>query len=305
MKFSFKSFAIGFACAALSLGAVTYANAAGDATIKACANKTTGVMRYISKGSCKKTETLLSWNQRGSQGLPGATGAKGETGAAGAKGDAGAAGAKGDAGAAGAKGEAGAAGTNGSSGTNGANTNSQIKNICGANGTTACAIGLKGPGGGIVFITPSTRGNTTGLFYEASPSTWASSAGNATSSWCSNTTGSLRFDTALFYPGVMEGAYKTAVMLGDCFSGAATLADEYTATVNDVVYGDWFLPSIGEMREMFNNRAAIGGLGSSVYWSSTEHSATSALTFGFDNNPGGPDVSGKANQHLVRPVRAF
>ena len=86
MKFSFKSFLIGFACAALSLGAVTYANAAGDKTLKACANKTTGVMRYISKGSCKKTETSLSWSQMGPQGLSGSTGAKGDTGAAGTNG---------------------------------------------------------------------------------------------------------------------------------------------------------------------------------------------------------------------------
>ena len=74
MKFSFKSFAIGFGCAALSLGAVTYANAATNATLKACANKTTGAMRYISKGSCKKTEKLLSWNQMGPQGSTGANG---------------------------------------------------------------------------------------------------------------------------------------------------------------------------------------------------------------------------------------
>jgi hypothetical protein len=93
MKFSFKSFAIGFACAALSLGAVTYANAASNGTLKACANKKTGVMSYISKGSCnKKTETSLSWNQMGPQGLPGAAGTNGT---AGAKGDTGAAGTSG------------------------------------------------------------------------------------------------------------------------------------------------------------------------------------------------------------------
>lgn len=86
MKFSFKSFAIGFGCAALSLGAVTYANAAGDATLKACANKKTGVMRYVSKGSCKKTETSLSWNQMGPQGVSGSAGAKGENGATGPSG---------------------------------------------------------------------------------------------------------------------------------------------------------------------------------------------------------------------------
>lgn len=89
MKFSFRSFAVGFGCAALSFGAVTYANAAGDATLKACANKTSGVMRYISKGSCKKTEKLLEWNQMGPQGLPGSDGTKGDTGTAGTNGIAG------------------------------------------------------------------------------------------------------------------------------------------------------------------------------------------------------------------------
>jgi hypothetical protein len=98
MKISLKSFVLGFGCAAISLGAVTYVNAAGDATIKACANKKSGAMRYISKGACRKTETSLSWNQIGPQGLPGSAGtigAKGETGAAGAKGDPGTAGTNG------------------------------------------------------------------------------------------------------------------------------------------------------------------------------------------------------------------
>lgn len=83
MKFSIKSFAIGFGCAALSIGAVTYASAASDATLKACANKSTGVMRYIAKGSCKKTETSLSWSQMGPQGLPGVAGPAGAVGAVG------------------------------------------------------------------------------------------------------------------------------------------------------------------------------------------------------------------------------
>ena len=81
-----SAFTLGVIITAASVGAVTYANAAGDATLKACANKTSGAMRYISKGSCKKTEKLLSWSQMGPQGLPGIDGAKGDTGAAGTNG---------------------------------------------------------------------------------------------------------------------------------------------------------------------------------------------------------------------------
>jgi hypothetical protein len=92
------AFTLGVVITAVSVGTVSFVNASSDATIKACANKKTGVMRYISKGKCKKTEKALSWNQMGPQGLPGSSGA---------------AGAKGDVGAAGAKGDVGAAGTNG------------------------------------------------------------------------------------------------------------------------------------------------------------------------------------------------
>jgi hypothetical protein len=101
------AFTLGVVITAVSVGAVSFVNAAGDATLKACANKKTGVMRHISKGSCnKKTETTLSWNQMGPQGLPGSSGT---------------AGAKGDTGTAGAKGDTGTAGTNGTTGTSGQN----------------------------------------------------------------------------------------------------------------------------------------------------------------------------------------
>lgn len=105
MKISFRFFVIGFGCAALSLGAVTYVNAAGNRTLKACASKQTGMMRYISKGSCKKTETSLTWSQMGTQGLPGLAGLAGTSGTAGAKGDSGIAGSNGAKGAVGTKGQ--------------------------------------------------------------------------------------------------------------------------------------------------------------------------------------------------------
>jgi hypothetical protein len=34
------------------------------------------------------------------------------------------------------------------------------------------AIGDIGPGGGIIFITPSTEGNSTGKYFEAAPFDW-------------------------------------------------------------------------------------------------------------------------------------
>jgi hypothetical protein len=95
-----KSGRVGWFCVGVvvtlgAIGAVSYASAQGDATIKVCANKSSGVMRLLTKGTCRKNETSLSWNKLGPQGL---AGEKGETGSAGPKGDAGAAGPKGDSG---------------------------------------------------------------------------------------------------------------------------------------------------------------------------------------------------------------
>ena len=83
------AFGLGALTASISLGAIQFASAAGDSTITACASKTTGSMRYIAKGSCKKTELRVSWNQQGPQGLPGTkgdTGSKGDSGANGSNG---------------------------------------------------------------------------------------------------------------------------------------------------------------------------------------------------------------------------
>jgi hypothetical protein len=50
MKFNrLGAFTLGVVITAVSVGAVSFVNAAGDKTLKACANKKTGVMRYISK----------------------------------------------------------------------------------------------------------------------------------------------------------------------------------------------------------------------------------------------------------------
>jgi hypothetical protein len=205
-------------------------------------------------------------------------------------------------GTAGETGPAGPQGETGPAGADGTTSNSQIKNICGVNGTTACEVGQKGPGGGIVFMTPSTPGNTSGLFYEAAPSTWHSSSGDPLSVWCNNATDLLGVGSRSG-TGAMDGAAKTTVMLGVCTTGAANLADEYTATVNDVVYGDWFLPSKGELNQMYVNKSVIGGFSAPSYWSSSEYGAGTLWAQNF--NSGEQFWSYKDYSGGVRPVRAF
>ena len=257
-------------------GGVGVIAASSTKTVTVCADKKTNVLRYASNGKCvTKTETKVVVNQTGAKGATGVKGAKGDTGAAGAT---------------------------GAAGTNGANTNSQIKNICGTNGTTACAIGLKGPGGGIVFMTPSTLGNTSGLFYEAAPSTWSSPEGDPYSVWCNNDLSLLGFGSTVLGTGAMDGAAKTTVMLGVCTSGAANLAAAYTATVNGVAYGDWFLPSKGELNQMYVNQTVNDDYGI-AYWSSSEYDYGGAWYQNFDY--GYQDNYYKGTTFHVRPVRAF
>jgi 2-methylisocitrate lyase-like PEP mutase family enzyme len=102
----------------------------------------------------------------------------------------------------------------------------------------------------------------------------------------------------------MDGAAKTTVMLGVCTSGAANLADAYSVTVNGVVYGDWFLPSKGELNQMYVNRVVIGGFAFGYYWSSSEGAASTAWDQHFLD--GAQDNGSKAlTDNYVRPVRAF
>ena len=152
-------------------------------------------------------------------------------------------------------------------------------------------------------MTPSTLGNTSGLFYEAAPSTWSSPLGDPTSTWCNNTTELLGVGSTVAGTGAMDGAAKTTVMLGVCTSGAANLAGAYTVTVNGVVYGDWFLPSKGELNQMFVNRVAVGGFSTNNYWSSSENLSNNAWYQVFAN--GTPSYIDKGYTTYVRPVRAF
>lgn len=86
----FVAFVAGAVLSAGVVGATTYLRAADGGVVTACANKKTGVMRYLSKGSCnRRTETQLAWNQFGIPGIAGERGEAGARGDTGAKGDVG------------------------------------------------------------------------------------------------------------------------------------------------------------------------------------------------------------------------
>ena len=154
-------------------------------------------------------------------------------------------------------------------------------------------------------MTPSTLGNTSGLFYEAAPSTWNNPSGDPYDVWCSTTNAVLGVASELTGTGAMDGAAKTTVMLGVCTTGVALGVDAYTATVGGVVYGDWFLPSKGELNQMYVNRVAIGGFSDGDYWSSSESDATNPWGQDFETGVQFSTGRNKVNPGFMRPVRAF
>jgi hypothetical protein len=290
MKFNrLSAFTLGVVITAVSVGVVNYASAAGTQIVYACANKSTGVIRYVPNKKCKSAETSLSWNvswqrgKEGPQGLQGARGLNGETGdigSTGAKGDTGSTGAKGDTGSTGAKGDTGSTGAKGDTGS----TASHFVplSVCGVSRNTLCAIGSTGPGGGLVFFIDEA-GVYPGFDYlEAAPtdaSTGVPFASNVNACGSSlNLNCQSNFVTtagpALKHVAIGTGQAATTRILnrlatiGSISGFAAASAEAYTTSTAD----DWFLPSYAELGIAFQNLrvAGLGGFSNTTYWTSSE-----------------------------------
>ncbi len=169
-----------------------------------------------------------------------------------------------------------------------------------------CAIGNIGPGGGVVFITPSTRGNRTGKYFEAASKRWNGPAKDPNHDWCSDTNDMVPGATGVR---IGTGATNTAAIVAvtHCQFGAAYLAAGYRGRG----LSDWFLPSRGELAQLWTQRAKLRALdlvgdGLWYYWSSTYCKA--GYAWGQDmSKPGkGPKFCGYWTDFgLLRPVRMF
>jgi hypothetical protein len=83
-RLPFANVAATLALVLAASGLAVAATPQSSKVIRACAKKSNGALRLISKGSCRKSEKAVSWSQTGPQGPAGVAGA---AGAAGAKGD--------------------------------------------------------------------------------------------------------------------------------------------------------------------------------------------------------------------------
>jgi uncharacterized protein (TIGR02145 family) len=89
--------------------------------------------------------------------------------------------------------------------------------------------------------------------------------------------------------------------------GAGTYAASICAslTIGGATAGDWYLPSQGELNQMYINKTILGGFATSpnAYWSSNENYMSNAFFQSLDNGYQG--ISDKGALWYVRAIRAF
>jgi hypothetical protein len=174
---------------------------------------------------------------------------------------------------------------------------------CASGGT--CQVGDTGPGGGKVFYVSGSVINASagisggGIYLEMAPASFSKTAYN----WCE---GSGNPYTTLFgstATTVGSGAENTKTMIDNCTGGAGVQAANLTLGGQS----DWFLPSYGELVEIYSQRSMLGlGTGkyasTYLYWSSTEADTWIASSLVPWAGVGGQN---KAQATPYLPIRAF
>ncbi len=148
-------------------------------------------------------------------------------------------------------------------------------------------IGDTGPGGGIVFYDAGSV-QPWGRYLEA-----GSELGDE--DWCDDS----ELDVAGTKETIGAGAANTKLIAAACRAGAANTVSDYDGGGKT----DWFLPSKDELNALYEQRDAVGGFGSDLYWSSSQNYADDAWYQDFTS--GSQYGYYKYASDGVRPVRAF
>jgi hypothetical protein len=159
----------------------------------------------------------------------------------------------------------------------------------------SCLVGDPGPGGGIVFYAADSL-QSWGRYLEVAPAGWAGGDEDPKRIWCGNV-----IDIADTRTGVGTGKSNTKRIAAACPGSPAGTALEYAGGGKS----DWFLPSKDELNLLVAQRASVGGLARSTYWSSSHEDASDVwaqnlVEDGRQLLGGGDRVS-----FFFRPVRAF
>lgn len=166
-----------------------------------------------------------------------------------------------------------------------------------------CTIGATGPGGGIIFLTPASAGNSTGKYFEVAPADVA-----GTYSMCSvGVVNGLALGN-----GIGSGQNNSAILNGnaDCNGSANSVYPAINYRGNSL--SDWYLASQQEMKAVKDNVLNYYSNWANLYTTSSQNSGNSTwfVDFGSYVSCGGgywPLCTTYKGQggYAVRPVRSF
>ncbi|MFD2523286.1 hypothetical protein [Emticicia soli] len=112
--------------------------------------------------------------------------------------------------------------------------------------------------------------------------------------------------------GMMNTMLLIAMQTNDNSSGtfAAKSCAEYNVTVDGVTYGDWYMPSLHELRLLYDKSFIVGGFlyHYTIYLSSTEGSIDWQFGYWFadeGNRDSHLEIFSKTQTGRTRPIRRF
>jgi hypothetical protein len=161
-------------------------------------------------------------------------------------------------------------------------------------------VGDTGPGGGIVFLTPTSEGNLTGKYFEASSATWFAPFG-----CLRNTTPNQPFPMTQQQVGA--AATNHATLRSSC-ADWLTSAARYANSMTDGPE-DWYLPTVNELTAMYASMSKCSRcaktFGKNNYWSSTVPSGDSPYILDFGYAGGMVREWPKEKGAFIRAIRSF
>jgi hypothetical protein len=178
---------------------------------------------------------------------------------------------------------------------------------------TPFKVGDRGPGCGIVyyvsaapFTSTGSTCNTTCKYLEAAPNTWSGGSSDPTRTWASNTNSNQgRAVTGADGTVIGTGYQNSLDIQNQNGNVAATSAAVEAMAYRGSGLADWFLPSQGELDQLYSQKATVGGFVANRYWSSSEYTGVSLAAWFQSFDVVAVDGVNKNNSYYVRPVRAF
>jgi hypothetical protein len=163
------------------------------------------------------------------------------------------------------------------------------------------SVGDRGPAGGVIFITPSTSGNTTGYYLEVAPSSFA-----VARTWAQSTPVDYQSTavTGADATAIGTGYQNTLDIIAQGNSTSTTSAAAYCRSLTINTYSDWFLPSRDELNQL-NIQKTIAGYGAFTgAWTSTESNLSNGYMYPFVVNASVTSFPKSATESAI-PVRMF